>query len=394
MFHSSGQGRAAWASNDDYAVISLAIVVIGLAFGAYQLWIHYHAEIAWGVFQLQHWKMQIIARLTSDYAEQDARMMAAHPENATIWQLLTLLTSVGHFFRIPAALLMLALAVLCYVRAAPSRYCRKFDLEGLRREQAHFFRAACATLGRTLRLKGIDKGDPLPADPALRADEWIERYATGTKGSLDEGAAKQALLRQLGPSWRGIDKAAPHVRVVFAAFALHLVQRREEAFDLLGDIAEALPRNPKDGAAGPATALAFPAALVREADRVLEDPAVRDPALKIADRHAYTTTALMSVLNEARRRSGVLPPASFNGLKLVDRSLWYALHSLGFPGDGPGQNTHPNPRVEALGARDHWAAERAARRPLLTPTMQQALAAVRTARRQHEEAQRAATLNA
>ena len=76
MFHSSGQGRAAWASNDDYAVISLAIVVIGLAFGAYQLWIHYHAEIAWGVFQLQHWKMQIIARLTSDYAEQDARMMA------------------------------------------------------------------------------------------------------------------------------------------------------------------------------------------------------------------------------------------------------------------------------------------------------------------------------
>lgn len=393
MIHSSGQGRATWASNDDYAAISLAIILIGLGFGAYELWTHYHAEITWGVFQLQHWKMQLIAHFTDEYAEQDARMMAAHPERADIWQLLHLLTSVGRFFRLPAAVLMIVLAVLCYFRAAPSRYCRKFDLEGLRREQANFFRAARATLGRTLRLKGIDKGDPLPADPALRADEWAARYATGKDGGLDEVAAKHALLRQLGPAWRGIDKAAPHVRVLFAAFALHLVQRREEAFDLLGDIAEALPRDPKDGAAGPATALTFPTALVREADRVLDDPAVREPALKVAEKHAYTTTALMSVLNEARRRCGVLPPASFNALKLVDRPLWYALHSLGFPGDGPGQNTHPNPRIEALGARDHWAAERAARRPLLTPTMQQALAAVRTAARQHEEAQRAATLN-
>ncbi|MCG7351406.1 secretion/conjugation apparatus DotM-related subunit [Roseomonas mucosa] len=386
MIHSSGQGRAAWASNDDYVAISLAIILIGLGFGAYQLWTYYHAEITWGVFQLQHWKMQLIAHFTSDYAEQDALVMAAHPERATIWQLLALLTSVGRFFRIPAALLMLALAVLCYFRAAPSRYCRQLDLDALRREQALFFRAARATLGRSLGLKGIGKGDPLPADPALRADEWMARYATGKDGTLDEVAARHALLRQLGPVWRGIGKAAPHVRVLFAAFALHLVQRREEAFDLLGDIAEALPRDLKDSAAGPAAALAFPAALVREADRVLEDPAVRGPAVLIADRHAYTTTALMSVLNEARRRSGVLPPASFNGLKLVDRPLWYALHSLGFPGDGPGQNTHPNPRIEALGARDHWAAERAARQPLLTPAMQQALAAVRAAHRPHEEA--------
>ena len=96
----------------------------------------------------------------------------------------------------------------------------------------------------------------------------------------------------------------------------------------------------------------------------------------------------MSVLNEARRRSGVLAPASFNGLKLVDRPLWYALHSLGFPGDGPGQNIHPNPRIEAVGARDHWAAERAARQPIVAPAIEQGLASVRTAFRQHQQAQR------
>jgi intracellular multiplication protein IcmP len=61
----------------------------------------------------------------------------------------------------------------------------------------------------------------------------------------------------------------------------------------------------------------------------------------------------------------------------VDRSLWYALHSLGFEGDGPGQTTHPNPRVEAAGARDHWAAERLAGRPLIAPSVNRAVSAVR-----------------
>jgi intracellular multiplication protein IcmP len=55
------------------------------------------------------------------------------------------------------------------------------------------------------------------------------------------------------------------------------------------------------------------------------------------------------------------------------------LHSLGFEGDGPGQMTHPNPRVEAAGARDHWAAERLAGRPLIIPSVERAVSAVRAA---------------
>jgi intracellular multiplication protein IcmP len=86
----------------------------------------------------------------------------------------------------------------------------------------------------------------------------------------------------------------------------------------------------------------------------------------------------MSLLTAARRRSGVLAPAQFACLKLIDRSLWYALHSLGFEGDGLGQTTHPNPRIEAAGARDHWAAERIAGRPLVIPSVSRAVRAVRT----------------
>jgi len=382
---SGGGGRAAWASNDDYMAIGCAIILVGLGFFAYLAWDSHHAEISWAVFHLQHWKMQLIAHFTDAYQQQDASVLAAHPEKADIWQLLGLLNNVGQFFRIPAATLMLLLAVACYLRAAPSRYGRAFDLTGLRQEQAKYFRWAGAMLGRSLHLVRIGKGEPRPADPALRVEEWVERYARRRNGAFDEVAGRRALTRQLGRRWHGLQGAEPHVRCMFAVFALQLAGRREDVLRLLGDMAEGLPITAGESSAGPAKPLAFPAALIRSADQVLVDPDLRRPALRIANRHAYATPALMSVLNEARRGSGVLAPAAFNMLKLVDRSLWYALHSLGFPGDGPGQNIHPNPRVEALGARDHWAAERVMRRALNVPQVEQALHTIRTSFQQHRD---------
>ena len=66
-------------------------------------------------------------------------------------------------------------------------------------------------------------------------------------------------------------------------------------------------------------------------------------------------------------------------LKLVDRRLWYALSSLGFETEGVGRYLHPNPRIEAVGARDHWAVERAAGMALLEPQLDRAIAAIRMA---------------
>jgi intracellular multiplication protein IcmP len=85
----------------------------------------------------------------------------------------------------------------------------------------------------------------------------------------------------------------------------------------------------------------------------------------------------MSALLAARAEGGVLPPAQFGFLKLVDRRLWYALHSLGYPADMFDPLLHPTPLVEAIGARDHWAAELVAGAPLRTAAIDNALAAVR-----------------
>jgi intracellular multiplication protein IcmP len=167
---------------------------------------------------------------------------------------------------------------------------------------------------------------------------------------------------------------------MFAAFSLHLVERRDEALALLGDCSQALPDVGAGAAEGPAQPLALPPTCLEEVDALIGEPDGPTAAGRaVTDRHAWTHTALMSLLNAARLRAGVLPPAQFAWLKLVDRPLWYALHSLGFETDGIGRYLHPNPRPEAAGARDHWALERAVGRGIETPQFEQAIEALRQA---------------
>lgn len=352
-----------------------AIIVVLLGVLAAFTWFLFHRQIAAGVMQLQHWQMGWIAHFTGRYAALDAQVLATDPAGVTLGQLWRLLHNVGSFFRWPAAAFLAVLALACALYNAPGQFTRNLDLQALMREQARTFRASSAFLERGLGLVRPADGESRPADPALRLEEWVSRFAL-RDGQYDEQRATEELTRQLGTEWRGVAEAAPHVRCMFAAFALHAGRKRDEAMALLGDLATSLPDGHSDGPAGPAAPLAFPPAVVARADAVLTDAALVAPCVEAAGCHAYTAPALMSVLTLARAQAGVLAPAGFNFLKLVDRRLWYALHSLGFPG---GQNPaeQPNPRIEALGARDHWAAERDAGRPLPLPSLARALDVVR-----------------
>jgi len=369
--------RGAFASSDDYTILSLAVILVGLAFGGWLLWRFEHGEISAAVMRLARWQMRFIHLFTDRYDLADAQVGAADPEGVSFPALVRLCDDIGRFFLVPAVLFVLALASLCFLRAAPARFCREFDLDGLIREQARSYHSIAAFVRRTLRLVRPRDGEPRPLDPALNPREWIARWATDARGDFDEARARAELDRQLGPLWRGLAQAEPHVRCMLAVFALHWARRSDDALALLGDLSESLALAPGEREAGPERPLAFPAAVVATADAYLRDQETVRPALNCAARHGYTAPALMSVLTEARRRSGVLAPAQFAWLKLVDRRLWYALHSLGFPSDGSGKDLHPNPRVEAVGARDHWAAECIAGRPILTAMVDRALAAIR-----------------
>ena len=177
----------------------------------------------------------------------------------------------------------------------------------------------------------------------------VGRFARWT-GQISTGGGTDALRPPAGLALDGSRGRGPAVRCLFTVFALHLAGRRTEALQLLGALAAGLRDQGEDRAKGPTSSCRSTVGR-RRADAILSGSMLRLRA-SVASRHAYTNPAMMELLVEARRRAGVLAPAQFAWLKLVDRHLWYALHSLGYETDGFGRYLHPNPRVEAIGARE------------------------------------------
>src|SRR5260370_20202071 len=144
--------RATWPSSDDNTGFNLIVILLGCCVGAYLLWTSYHGEISACVMALRHHEVAFIQYFTDRYDQDDRQMAAADPNAVTLRDLYGISHAVGMFFRVPAAVFMLLLAAICAVRAAPARYKRAFDLDGLIREQAATFRTSAAFVQRHLRL--------------------------------------------------------------------------------------------------------------------------------------------------------------------------------------------------------------------------------------------------
>lgn len=373
------RGSAQRAASGEDAVLTGALL-LGIAIaGGWFLWHRYHPQIAASVIAVQHGQLRIAGHFAGGSAGLDREVRALDPASVSARTLYRLCHETGSYLRVPAALVIAVLAVLCHARNAPSRFTTVHTLDTLMRVQAKVFPTIAAFVDRDLRPTPISPGAPRPLDAALHPREWVDRYARRPGGGFDADAARQELTRQLGPLWRGAGDASPLVRCLLAAFVLHAAREREAARAFLGDFSRSLAPASKHGPGGPAPALGVPAHITAEADRILQRHDLRD-LLRIADRHAFTVPALMTLLCEARRRGGVLAPAQFNFVKLIDRRVWYALHALGFPvEDGAEETAMPNPRAEAAGARDHWAAECAQGQPLFVPALDRAVAALRAA---------------
>lgn len=382
---------------DDNLMVALFAVVLVVWLGIFA-WIKAHAEISEAALTLLHGQLWVAGLWTNEYVRLRHLMATADPATVKIGQLIESFRIVGGAFRYPAGIVLGALGLLCLVRAPGEQYAARLDLEGLIRVQARMFPSLRAFVNRRFGLVAPRlEGGPRPADPALRVGEWITVHAMTEHGHYAPDRARSALVAQLGERWRGPRHANPAERAMFAVFALHAAREREAAIELLGtlsggliDPAEVGKGQPakagrdreagqeRDDPAGPEAPLVFSDEAIAAVDAVLMRPDILSPAEVVAGQHVFAVTALMGLLMHARRRAGVLAPGQFNFLKLVDRSLWYALHGLGFPfedEDGP----MPNPRVECLGARAHWAAERGAGAPLHAPQIGAAEMALRAA---------------
>ncbi len=368
------------AGGDGGAVLALAVIMFGLGFGGWMLWQEQHALVSRVVMQIYYEEIQFIHLFTNRFDLAGRQLLGTDPARVTIDQLIRLGRETGRFFLIPAIGVVLTAALVCLRFAGSARYCRSFTLESLMREQARSFRGAAAFSERRLGLVEVREGEPRPADAALSVGEWVLRWATGEKGEFDEQRARDELIRQLGGHWCGVKQAAPQVNCMLWVIALHMARRRAEALGFLGKLSESLRgAGRKEAPEGPMSSLCFPGALAEIAEYFLRTTEEGRRVGAIMTRHGFVVPGLMSALVEARCESGVLAPAQFAFLKLVDRRLWYVLHSLGSPADALNPAAHPNPCVEAIGARDHWAVECVGQGPVLTPSIDRAVAAIAVA---------------
>jgi len=241
------------------------------------------------------------------------------------------------------------------------RFYRKFDLQGLIAEQAISFPTIVPFIefnplkanNRVLG-KAVPRKLPIFAE-ALSPEEWVAYYRIKfADGKLDRNKAYRAFANQLGRRWKGPEALPLYAQGLYAVFALKSRRKRDDAEELLGQLALAWSAKKGFNPSGK---------LKRKIKKILSDKALCSVVREAADKHAFNTSALLATLAKARSEGGVLAPASFLWLRGVDRNLWYPLNNLGR------KAFHP----EASGAMIHYIYETVAGQKIPTPQVEDAV---------------------
>ena len=355
-------------SHDPERIASLLIgACVGIALCLFLLWLKFHTQIVEAVLFVQGYELRLIGLCTPRYDAVLANLGEAIPERvsaSTLWELCTL---TGSVLRWPALALIIILAALCLTRAPLERHRRRFGLEGMQKALAEIHPLGAAWLGKGLKLiRPAPPEAPLaPLDPALNLEEWRARYVRGTSFAERRETTFQALQAQLGSPWRGPLEATVAEKCLFLCFSLYIQRRKVEAQSVLERLSVQLQGSLKNGA--PSSFANLSKSFVSTIDKQLKKEGFRS-TLKIIEQHAFTRPALLSLLQEARLKAGVVNPGLFAAIQFLDRDLWLVLSAASYPRDGlPPYVMAIAACPEAAAALAHWKAECLAGRPLTTP---------------------------
>ncbi len=271
---------------------------------------------------------------------------------------------VGEYTRYPVILFLLGAGVFYGFFSKKNRFRTGYDLEGLIRAQSRQWPVVTPIVDfNPSSISARNPGDPVPDQlpvfaESLSPEEWVAWHQIGIVNKApDRDGLRRAFQLQLGPRWTGLDGLTPAQRCLMAAFAMKGAQKRREGDALLGRVA--LNWNHKTG-------FSPSSLLMGEVNKILNDEKMGGPLLRIANRHAFRTTAMLGCLRWARERGGVCASAAFLWLRAHDRALWYPLNNLGR------RTYHP----EAAGAMAHYMAEKAAGKALPVPRLETAVVAM------------------
>ena len=201
-----------------------------------------------------------------------------------------------------------------------------------------------------------------PEGPTTDAGDLVDRTVelSNEWAHLTADAVGEVMEARLGPPWTGLAGLRPVHRGLAAAFSCFLAHREKEGRNLLTALAILA-----DGAMARDRSLCAELLGDRQVAGQVEgalDGAPGRELLRVADRHAWQRTAMMGMLQAARKDRGVISTASFIWLKREDRCLWHALNAAG----------NAVAVAEAAAVCAHFRAERQAGLPLRRPSASQA----------------------
>ncbi|QEO18746.1 secretion/conjugation apparatus DotM-related subunit [Acetobacter vaccinii] len=358
----------------DHTASLIVGIVIALTLLIIAIWLLFHTQIAQATLFVQGLELDLIGLFTHDYDALHARMRAADPARLSWSTLWTLAGITGSVLRYPVIAIVLGLAVLCLTRAPSGRYRERFGLDGMQKVMADLHPIGKAWIGASLPLtEPAPPGSPLrPLDPALEAGEWLARYAPDgldTTAGLEQACS--ALGAQAGQRWTGPQSLQTADLVMFMALGLFCKREKKEAMGILENLSAALSGTLSKGA--PQKPALVSTAYLRQLRRAYTRQGWSD-ALTIMDRHAHVRSGLLSLLQHARRRCGVVNPGLFSAIQLLDRDLWLVLSAVSYPRDRqPDHMLSITTCTEAAGAVEHWQAECVLGAPIPTPRVDRAL---------------------
>lgn len=345
-------------------LVAILVLCVGLPV---LVWFLFHAEISTAFIALRKLQASLLVFDPEGQAMLRQWIAQANPETTTLKGIWESGAVAGHYARWLAVIGILAFGGWVFLKhpGVTKRFRQKHSLISLAERGLSIWPEIGPALalnlpsysidhpiyGMRMRPRDFGKKHQILVDAPALTDKMRE----GELVAVDDGARyvridrlKQIFTWQVGSEWPGIEELPRHERHLLVAFATQ--------------IADPDPKNARAQAIIKELARSARKAFLQREVALIQSPLAADlesqmlahpKVQKLLNRHRYTKTVMMALL-EAARENGVFPPAWFNWLKAVDRVLWYSLCDLGLYVAS----------VEAAGVRAQYNAECAAGRPL------------------------------
>ncbi len=402
----SASGSGSGKGDDDVLLLVIGVMVLVLILGVV-FWKHIVVGVVW-MLRAEAFVLDPFINLMpgSVQAKWEAWQSVLAAPNLDSWPKVQRALSIGGvWFRVPSVLIGLGVAVWVLRTDVTRRWSGAWSLRQLVEYNTTVWPRMSPTLGLLGDEAEKDRGPwtraKTPAEwavavGAIRVARGVDAQAEFSKrggpsdapgrgvnpiGNFDPVQAWKAFAAQLGPLWdveRGVFARPFHERMLYAVLVARIMGGESEIpgepgkkptkrkwdwakwLDASSSGFVVLPVHPRwrfwdkpsvwgrwKGKTSKQVRFELDAAMVKDIEDCCRLSASHPEVQRIIGRHAYVGTVMSALLEGARERFGALATGEFRWLKVLDRTLYYALDQVG----------RRVAWTEAAGVRAHMALE-------------------------------------